>query len=84
MVQTEYKGTPATSNQPLTHNHVVPAQPQEYPCSATTDTAEPLTETQAPITPRPQVKPVYGLCRHIARSENHTCGSWSCIQQYGW
>lgn len=26
---------------------------------------------------------VYGTCGHIAKSENHTCGAWSCIQQYG-
>lgn len=33
-------------------------------------------------TPRPSVKPVYGLCGHIARSENRTCGAYTCTQMY--
>ena len=43
-----------------------------------------LAEQTVPTTPRPQTKPVYGLCRHVARSEDHTCGAHRCIQQYGW
>lgn len=31
---------------------------------------------------RPPVAPVYGVCGHIARSAEHTCGAWSCTQMY--
>jgi hypothetical protein len=77
----------STSNQPATTTNVValPTAQPEARYNALTASTEPLTTSSAPIAPRPSVKPVYGLCGHVARSENHTCGSWSCIQQYcGW
>ena len=59
-------------------------KPQEHPYNVLRDARKPLTAEQAPMTPRPSVKPVYGLCGHVARSERHTCGAHRCIQQWGW
>lgn len=35
-------------------------------------------------TVRPVVKPVYGTCGHIARSEQHTCGAYFCVQMFAY
>lgn len=33
---------------------------------------------------RPSVPATYGVCGHVSRSTEHTCGSPFCIDQYGW
>lgn len=32
---------------------------------------------------RPPVAPVYGVCGHVARSAEHTCGAYRCTEIYG-
>lgn len=33
---------------------------------------------------RPYTPAVYGTCSHVARSTEHTCGSYYCVEQYGY
>lgn len=51
-----------------------------------TQQAAPITiiHPQPSPTSRPVVEPVHGICGHIARSPRHTCGAWSCTQNWGW
>jgi len=51
---------------------------------ATTQPTTPITKPQPSPSARPAVQPVYGICGHIARSSQHTCGAWSCLQMWGW
>jgi hypothetical protein len=63
--------TPTTSNNhTITVEHIITPDLQQH--------------IEDELRPRPPVPAVHGICTHVARSKDHSCGSHRCVELFGY